>query len=69
MTFFIGTWEEHVTGVLRTHVNNIGVTEVQFFSMVICLCPIIESLATFLSTEIISDFTLTDILVYLNCLL
>jgi hypothetical protein len=32
-------WEENLTGVISTHVDNIGVTEFQFIGMAIILIP------------------------------
>lgn len=39
--FYSYTLEEHLTGVLRTQMNNIGVTEYQFLTMVLLLIPAI----------------------------
>lgn len=32
---WVGTWEENITGVLRTHYNNAGVTEFQMIAIAV----------------------------------
>ena len=39
--FYAYTLEEHFSGILRTQMNNFGVTEIQFFSMFIVIFPAI----------------------------
>ncbi len=48
LAFFTAQWEELHTGLLLTQLNNIGVTEVQFASMALCLVP------CFISSEMIN---------------
>ena len=39
MTFYLQTWEELFTGVMRTQVDGIGVTEMQFLGMFFLMMP------------------------------
>ena len=41
LLFYASQWEEHYTGVLKTHYGNIGVTEFQFIGMSVILLPVI----------------------------
>ena len=67
LPFYIITWEEHYTGVLITHIDNMGVTEFQFIAMGSILLP------AFLGPEFTHNkifgfnFTFTELLVYCNC--
>jgi ethanolaminephosphotransferase len=66
-TFFVMTWEENLTGIIKTHVNNMGVTEFQFIGMGLLVLPVIfgESL----HHVKIYGFSLVGIFIYLNGLL
>ena len=41
LPFYVFSWEEHHTGVLLTHLNNMGVTEFQFMGIGIILLPVV----------------------------
>ena len=40
LSFFVISWEEHHTGILMTHINNMGVTEFQFIGMGVVIMPV-----------------------------
>jgi ethanolaminephosphotransferase len=65
--FYIVTWEEHHTGVLITHLNNMGVTEFQFMGMVTILLPIFLG-SNFSKVKLLGSTTIIEMLVYLNAL-
>lgn len=77
--FYVYTLEEHITGKLRTQINNIGVTEYQFFTIGLLLFPaffghILAEMEVFgirfcylmLYISLISGVYLTLYLIYLN---
>ena len=55
-----------MTGVLRTHMNKVGVTEIQYLTIVLCLCPISDTIYNLSSNELIMGITFTELLVYIN---
>lgn len=65
VAFFAITWQEHHTGYLLTHVNNIGVTEFQFFGMAVILTPLIVG-DKLTNLHIYSNFSVVDLLLWLN---
>jgi phosphatidylglycerophosphate synthase len=71
LSFFVLTWEEHHTGVLCTHIDNVGVTEFQFVAMAILMTPIFigqffsETTFPLLNMEI----SITDCIVYIVAIL
>lgn len=60
--FYAYTLEEHFSGVLRTQMNNVGVTEIQFFSMFLLIFPAIFGHS--ISLMNIFGFRLVDLAVY-----
>ena len=66
--FYTLTLEENFTGVLRTNVDNIGVTEYQFFGMLIVLLPaFIGQMLSNITLPVI-NMTLTTFLLMLSFL-
>jgi hypothetical protein len=61
------TWEEHYTGVIATHVENMGVTEFQFIGMGLLLIPTI--VGDMLNKVKIYEISLVGIVVIVNALL
>jgi ethanolaminephosphotransferase len=69
MPFYIITWEEHHTGVLITHIDNMGVTEAQFIGIGVILLPVFLG-SEFSQTKILYGFcSISEILVYINSFL
>ena len=60
--FYAYTLEEHFSGVLRTQMNNFGVTEIQFCSMFLLIFPAIFGHS--ISLMNIFGFRLVDLAVY-----
>lgn len=46
--------------------NNVGVTEIQYLTIVLCLCPISDTIYNLSSNELIMGITFTELLVYIN---
>ena len=69
MTFFACQWEENQTGIIKTHFNNLGVTEYQMLVMGLHLLPV--AFGNFLSvrTYLPLGFTIGEIFAVLNILL
>lgn len=69
-SFYIQTWEEHHTGILSTHVNNVGVTEIQFIGMIILIFPALDTNITegmsVLGFSVLEFFVLLNIGWYFN---
>jgi hypothetical protein len=61
------TWEEHYTGIIATHVENMGVTEFQFIGMSLLLIPTV--LGDMLTKVDVGGISLVGIVVILNALL
>jgi phosphatidylglycerophosphate synthase len=69
LSFYILTLEEHYTGTLRTHIENLGVTEFQFIGMGIILIPVIFG-HSFSKIRFFEGLvSIGEILVYLNAIL
>jgi len=68
VTFFIATWQENATGILSTHVNNLGVTEVQFLAMSLCLMGTSSKIVDFLTSSFIGTISYSDMAVYFCCI-
>jgi hypothetical protein len=62
--FYIAQWEENITGVIKTHVDNVGVTEFQFIGMAIIILP--AFIGHTLNETKILDIDLVRIILYIN---
>ena len=62
-TFYLFTLEEHFSGVLRTKMDNLGVTEYQFFGMAILAIP--AFVGQFFQEKTIFGFSIAKILLIL----
>lgn len=67
--FYVATWEENRTGIIRTHMNNIGVTEIQMITILFCLTPIYEKGFALLTFNFISNFSIIDFIIYIVSIL
>jgi phosphatidylglycerophosphate synthase len=66
LPFYIISWEEHHTGLLLTHINNMGVTEFQFIGMAVVLLPVFVG-STFSQVRFLGGYlSISELLVYLN---
>lgn len=65
LSFFVFTLEERFTGKLRTHIDNLGVTEFQFIGMGVILIPIFLGHG-FSKIKLLNFLTIGELLVYLN---
>ena len=61
-------WEEHNTGIFRTHVDNIGNTELQLSGIACLLFPVLDYYKI-LRVPFILGFTFLDFMVYSNVIL
>ncbi len=68
LPFYTFTWEEYHTGILITHLNNLGVTEFQFIGMIVLLLPVFLG-HTFSKLVIIFNITVAGFIVLLNGIL
>jgi phosphatidylglycerophosphate synthase len=68
LSFFVIQWEEHHTGCLLTHINNMGVTEFQFIGMALCMFPVFLGKGIS-KINIISNITFPELFIYLNTVL
>ena len=59
-TFYVFTLEEHFSGVLRTNMDNLGVTEYQFLAMAVVALP--AFIGQFFSEYIIFGYSLANII-------
>jgi len=64
--FWIMNWEEHLTGILRTHVDGLGGTEFQFIGMFILICPVIDVFGVHKYKLPYSNLSIMDTLIYLT---
>jgi ethanolaminephosphotransferase len=66
LPFYIITWEEHYTGTLITHIDNMGVTEFQFIAMGCILLPVFVGPEVTHNKIFGLNFTISEFLVYAN---
>jgi len=64
--FWVMNWEEHLTGVLRTHVDGLGGTEFQFIGIFMLICPVIDVYGIHKLKIPLSNLTIMDFFVYLT---
>lgn len=57
-------WEEYMTGVLCTNVNDIGTTEIQFVSMALLVFPVFDYF-DIVNINLLNGIRLLDILILL----
>ncbi len=65
LPFYTFTWEEYHTGILITHLNNLGVTEFQFIGMIVLLIPVFLG-HSFSKLVVGYQLTVADLIVILN---
>jgi phosphatidylglycerophosphate synthase len=67
LTFYVIQWQEYHTGILLTHMHNMGVTEFQFIAIIVIMIPVF--LGNISERRIFNDFiSIREILVYVNAI-
>lgn len=58
-----------MTGILQTHIYNIGVTELQILSMILVVLPTNDNIYDLVNKELLFNLTLSELIVYIMVLL